>query len=253
MNELTFFHYLIITWFALAGVIFITLFFIVAPYGRHATRRWGLSMKSQTGWIIMESTAPLIFAFCFLIGEHRDNIPALVFLVLWEAHYIHRAYIYPIHRRDGDRPMPVAVISLGFIFNGINSYINGRYLFTLSGGYPAQWLSDPRFIIGAVLFIIGFIINRESDVILRNLRHEGESGYKIASSGLYRWISCPNYLGEIIIWTGWAVSTWSVASLSFAIWTAANLVPRARTHHNWYKENFPDYPGNRRILVPGIW
>jgi 3-oxo-5-alpha-steroid 4-dehydrogenase 1 len=104
-----------------------------------------------------------------------------------------------------------------------------------------------------LLFILGFIINRQADFTLHKLRKGGETGYSIAYNGLYRWISCPNYLGEILIWTGWAVATWSLAGLSFAVWTAANLVPRARAHHRWYLQNFADYPANRKMLVPGIW
>ena len=199
----------------------------------------------------MESTAPLIFAVCFVLGNHRNTITELVFLILWEAHYIHRAFIYPLHRRESTRPMPVVVISLGFIFNAVNSYLNGRFIFTLSAGYSNSWLADPRFIIGVLFFIAGFIINRYSDNILRNLRQPGEHGYKIANSGLFRWISCPNYLGEIMIWTGWAISTWSLAGLSFAFWTAANLIPRARSHHLWYQKYFTGYPSNRKTLVPG--
>jgi hypothetical protein len=34
--------------------------------------------------------------------------------------------------------------------------------------------------------------------------------------------------------------------------TAANLVPRALSHHRWYQANFPDYPHERRALLPGL-
>jgi 3-oxo-5-alpha-steroid 4-dehydrogenase 1 len=253
MNESSVFHYLILAWLALAGVIFITLFFRVAPYGRHAARRWGPSIKSRAGWILMESTAPLVFAACFVIGQNRTSVPGLALLVLWETHYIHRAFIYPLHRRDGNKPMPIAVVTLGLVFNAVNGYLNGRYMFTLSSGYPNSWLNDPRFISGVILFIAGFIINRESDLALHRLRRPGESTYGVANSGFHRWVSCPNYLGEIIIWSGWALASWSMAGLSFAVWTAANLVPRARAHHLWYRSNFPDYPASRKTLIPGIW
>jgi len=142
---------------------------------------------------------------------------------------------------------------MGFIFNGVNGYLNGRYIFNLSPVYADSWLRDPRFIAGVLLLIFGFIINRQSDFTLHNLRKEGETGYRIANTGLYRWVSCPNYLGEIMIWTGWAIATWSLAGLSFALWTAANLVPRARAHHRWYRQNFSEYPPHRKTLVPGIW
>ena len=252
MNEQTFFNYLIIAWFIMGIATFITLFFISAPYGRHVTQYWGITIKNRTGWIVMESTAPLIMAICFLIGTNQKTIPEIVFLLLWEAHYIHRAYIYPLHRRDG-KPMPLLVVCLGFIFNSVNGYLNGRYIFSISAGYENSWLSDPRFITGTLLFIIGFIINRQSDEILRKLRRPGESGYYIANTGLYRWISSPNYLGEIIIWAGWALATWSPAGLAFAFWTTANLLPRARTNHLWYQKYFPNYPSDRKALLPKIW
>ena len=201
----------------------------------------------------MEAPAPLAFAVCFALGSSTGTVTALVFLGLWELHYIHRAFIYPFSRRGSSRQMPLAVISLGLIFNMMNGYLNGRYIFTFSGGYTNHWLTDPRFVAGAALFIAGFAINRRADQILRNLRKPGESGYKIAHCGLYRWVSCPNYLGEIVIWTGWAVATWSLPGLAFAIWTVANLAPRARSHHAWYRQHFPDYPQERKALVPGLW
>ena len=201
----------------------------------------------------MESAAPLVFGICFALGEFRFSIPGIVFFGLWEAHYIHRAFIYPLQRRNGDKQMPLAVICPGFIFNSVNGYLNGRFVFSFSGGYSESWLTDPRFLAGVVLFVAGFIINRDADVILSSLRKPGQSGYSIPSGGLYRFISCPNYLGEILIWSGWALSTWSLAGLSFAVWTIANLVPRARSNHVWYQTSFPKYPRRRKALIPWIW
>ena len=63
----------------------------------------------------------------------------------------------------------------------------------------------------------------------------------------------PNYLGEIVVWSGWALATWSLPGLAFAVWTIANLAPRARSHHTWYQETFPDYPAERKALVPWMW
>ena len=149
--------------------------------------------------------------------------------------------------------MPLSIVAFGFLFNAVNGYLNGRYLFLFSGGYPGAWLFDPRFIIGTVLFILGYIVNRGSDRALRELRKKGDSGYSVCYSRFHRLVSSPNYLGEITIWTGWALATWSVPGLAFAFWTTANLLPRARTNHLWYRETFPDYPPERKALIPGIW
>jgi 3-oxo-5-alpha-steroid 4-dehydrogenase 1 len=253
MSEQAFFNILLVSWFVLAAVIFVALFFIVAPYGRHTRRNWGPTIGDKLGWIVMEAPSPIFFAIFFAVGIKSITITAIAFLVLWEAHYIHRAFIYPFSRRAGASGMAVTVVSMGFLFNIGNAYLNGRYLFTLSGGYGNGWLLTPQFICGAALFVTGFVINRTADDDLRSLRKPGESGYKIPDGGLYRWISCPNYFGEILTWIGWAVATWSLPGLAFAVWTIANLAPRARAHHLWYKKQFADYPSRRKALVPAIW
>ncbi len=252
MKEQTLFNGLLIAWVVLGVVVFITLFFIVAPYGRHIRKGWGYAVGNKFGWVLMEAPAPLTFAVCFILGG-GSGITGIVFLVLWEAHYVHRSFIYPFGLRGAARRMPLSVVSFGFLFNLMNGYLNGRYIFTFSDGYGVHWLSDPRFIIGVVLFITGFVINRHADHILRGLRGPGESGYKISYSRLFRRVSSPNYLGEITIWTGWAVATWSLPGLVFAFWTIANLLPRARANHAWYKASFPDYPPERKALLPRVW
>lgn len=250
VSEQTFFHWLLTGWLVLAAIVFILLFFVTAPYGRHLRPGWGPAINSRLGWVAMESVAAIAFALFFVLGSQRTLV-SFVFLAMWEAHYIHRAFIYPFSRPSRN-DMTLLVILLGALFNLVNAYLNGRYLFSLSVGYPVRWLVDPRFIAGLLLFIAGFIINRQSDGILRRLRVPGDNGYGIPEGGLYRWVSSPNYLGEMLIWGGWALATWSLPTLAFALWTAANLVPRARANHSWYKARFPDYPTERRALVPGL-
>ena len=90
--------------------------------------------------------------------------------------------------------MPITVIVMAVVFNLGNGYLNGRYVFHFSGGrYAMSWLSDPRFIVGTVLFIAGFIINRWADNSLRGLRKPGETDYKVPYGGLYQYISAKDF------------------------------------------------------------
>ena len=41
-------------------------------------------------------------------------------------------------------------------------------------------------------------------------------------------------------------------AMAFALWTTANLMPRARTHLAWYREEFPDYPPERKAVIPFV-
>lgn len=253
MNEQDIFNNLILGWFILAIIVFISLFFFNAPYGRYVRNNWGSAIGSKKGWLIMEAPAPFLFAVLFFLGGNPITVTTSLFLVMWETHYLHRAFIYPFTLRGRDRHMTIIVVAMAFIFNTVNGYLNGRHIFTLSGAYTNEWLLDVRFISGLVVFIAGFIINRRADLTLRKLRKPGESDYRIPYGEAYRWISCPNYLGEILTWVGWAVATWSLPGLAFAAWTIANLVPRARAHHAWYRKYFVDYPKERKVLLPGLW
>ena len=155
MSEESLFNYLILSWFLLAFVIFISLFFFTAPYGRYTRNNWGLILNDKWGWLIMEVVAPLIFAIFFFLGSNPITGTTIFFLIMWEAHYIHRAFIYPFSLRGRAKRMTITVVVLAFIFNTANGYLNSRYIFTLSDGYTSQWLGDPRFIIGLGLFITG--------------------------------------------------------------------------------------------------
>ncbi|MFT3695639.1 MAG: DUF1295 domain-containing protein [Kofleriaceae bacterium] len=251
MTERSFFDGLAYAWFGVAAITAIALFFLSAPYGRHTRGGWGPTLPSRYGWMLMELPAALTIAICFAIHPPQTAVPWLM-LALWEVHYVNRSMVFPFRMRGGHKPMPIAIPAMAVFFNVVNGYLNGRWL-TVFGHYDTAWLMDPRFVIGAGMMAAGFIINLRADATLRNLRGPGETGYKIPTGGLYDYISSPNYFGEIIEWTGWAVLTWSIAGLSFAVWTAANLAPRAWTHHVWYRSEFPAYPATRRALIPFVW
>ncbi len=148
--------------------------------------------------------------------------------------------------------MPLIIAIFAIFFNLINGFINGYYFGTVSEGYGVEWLYDIRFIAGGFLFILGMAINLRSDNVLLALRQSAKNGYSIPTGGLFRYISCPNFFGEILEWTGFAIMTWSPAALAFAIWTVVNLVPRALDHHRWYREKFSDYPPERKAVIPFI-
>lgn len=237
----------------LAPVVFVVVHWIPAPYGRYARRGWGPEISRRAGWVLMELPAVLCFGFFFLSGDLETATTTWVFFFLWQIHYLYRSLVFPFRLRDRGKTNPLLVVVLAVVFNLWNGYLNGRYLGAHAVAYTAEWLYDPRFIAGAGLWISGFLLNLHSDEILFRLRGPEETNYRIPYGGAYRFVSCPNYLGELIEWTGWAVLTWSLPGVFFVAWTAANLVPRARTHHKWYLENFPDYPRNRKIILPFVY
>lgn len=238
-------------WAGIAIVVLPILFVKTAPYGRHTPTAPRFTLPSRIGWIVMESPSAIVFGVCMITAQRPLAIAPLVLAALWELHYLNRAFVYPFRMRGGNRPMPIYICLSAFSFTSFNGYLNGRWVADF--GVNAGWASDPRFAIGVALFAIGFAVNQHADALLFRLRGRSDTGYKIPTGGLYRYVSCPNYLGEIVEWCGWALAAWSVAGLAFAVWTIANLAPRAWSHHRWYRATFPDYPAERRALVPGIY
>jgi hypothetical protein len=249
MSERAIFDALLWATLALGLVTFLALLFVVAPYGRHARSGFGPSVNGTLGWVLMESTAAIVPAATFLLaGAPLGPVP-WIFLALWEVHYLYRAFVYPF-RRKAAGAMPVLVVAMGVLFNLINGYLNGRWLSHFAPPLGLPWLAGPRFLVGLCLFLAGFAVNLHSDQVLLDLRARGQAGYAIPQRGLHRLVASPNYLGELVEWTGFALLAWSPAAAVFVLWTAANLVPRAIANLRWYRRTFPDYPQQRRALVP---
>ncbi|MBN2194818.1 MAG: 3-oxo-5-alpha-steroid 4-dehydrogenase [Polyangiaceae bacterium] len=232
----------------MAVLTFVVLGWVSAPYGRHLRAGWGPVVPHRVAWVVMESPAVVAFVGIFGLGQHSADSTPLVLLALWQLHYLHRTLVYPF-RTKSSHPWPVLLVTMALTFQLWNSYLNARWLSEF-GEYPASWLLDPRFIVGTALFGAGLALNLHSDGILRRLRGSGESGYLVPHGGGFELVSCPNYSGEILEWCGWALATWSPAGLAFALYTIANLGPRAVSHHRWYRREFPDYPPHRRALIP---
>jgi hypothetical protein len=239
--------------FIAAALVAVALCFVSAPYGKHLRQGWGPALPASRAWMMMELPAVLCMAGLFAASGRTANPVALLFLALWQVHYLNRTFVYPLRLGPGARPMPASVVAMGFAFNIWNGYLNGAWLFFLGPELDARHFSDPRLVAGLLLFLAGMALNQQSDAILLRLRAPGETGYQIPGGGMFRLVSAPNYLGELVQWCGWALATWSLPGLGFALFTAANLVPRAWQTHKWYRSHFPDYPPGRRAIIPYIF
>ena len=247
------FNILVISWIAVAVLTFLLLLKITAPYGRHSQNNWGPMISNRLGWVIMEIPSLVVFAWLFLAGGSVKSAPMWVLFALWVGHYFNRSIIFPFRTKTKGKKMPVVIMFSAVFFNLVNASLNGYFLGFMATGYDSSWLTDPRFILGGVVFIAGFSINQLADKKLLALRKPGQQGYVIPRGWLFDYISCPNFFGEIIEWTGFAIMAWNLPAFSFAVWTALNLLPRGWDHHKWYKRNFDDYPVNRKAVIPFLW
>ncbi len=250
-------HYMIflLLWGALGIVAGIGVYFIgdlpISSKKDNLSHRWLGSIDKKKGWMIMET--PILISVIYFHLASVESIHVASFMVLaFVIHYLNRALIYPQRIKTKGKRMPVSTMSYSMIFYAINGYLIGYY-FGAFKNYSMEWLWDPRFMIGLLMFATGFFINIQSDNILINLRKPGETAYKIPEGGCFRWVSCPNYFGEIVEWTGFAIMTWSLPGLVYALWVGLPLMSQALLAHRWYVETFAEeYPKSRKAVLPFI-
>ena len=240
----------------LAVIVFIALHRLTAGYGMMRSDKWGPSVNNRLGWFIMEFPAFACMAVIWALSPRGGDPAPCVMASFFGLHYFQRTFIFPFLIR-GKGTMPWAVIVMGMIFNAINAYMIGGWLFYLAppGFYSSSWLLSPLFILGSIIFFIGMGINLHSDYVIRTLRKPGDTKHYIPNRGLYKYVASANYFGETVEWIGFAILSWSVAGAVFALWTFANLAPRARSIHKKYCNEFGDsYKSlHRRFIIPFIY
>lgn len=220
------------------------------PVGRLQPSDRGSGMRAQWAWFLFELPALVTFPAIYLASGNL-HLAGNIALGLWLAHYVHRSLIWCwlVPRRDATVSWSMTTSSIGF--NLINGGLLGWFM-GYAAHYPEQWLTDPRFVVGVGLFVAGAGLNLWADYRLRYLRLKAADGRVIPSGAPFTFTCCPNLAGEIMEWIGFALLTWSLPGLAFALWTIANLVPRAMWRRDWYRRNFDDFPERRAALVPGL-
>lgn len=254
MNDV--FDWFLIAMSLTALVVFVALYRINAGYGMMIDKKWGFAVNNRLGWVLMESPVFVAMTILWALSDRTFEPTCLVLFLIFQTHYFQRSFVFPFLLR-GRSKMPLSIVAMGVLFNTLNALMQGGWIFYLSPAdmYSVQWLWSPQFIIGVTLFFVGMATNIHSDSIIRNLRRPGDTGHYIPSGGAFRYVSSANYFGEFVEWTGFAIMTWSAAGAVFALWTFANLAPRAAAINKAYKERFGEEFSKLKLkrIIPFIY
>eukprot|EP01065_Artemidia_motanka_P034800 TRINITY_DN4262_c4_g1_i1.p1 TRINITY_DN4262_c4_g1~~TRINITY_DN4262_c4_g1_i1.p1 ORF type:complete len:299 (+),score=96.22 TRINITY_DN4262_c4_g1_i1:66-899(+) len=241
-----------------------------APYGKFANRSLGsVQLDPRLGWWLMEIPATASFLYHFLKHDPKEKAAEekkektgkgpskrmkYLLALLWLVHYGNRGWFFPLSIRV--QPGTKANFSrgnalVGAIFTGLHGYAHARMFRTHGEHLNDDWFKDPRFIIGLILYEIGFWLTVHSEKVVRNLRAPGAPRYSIPRGGGFNLVTNPHYFGELLGWFGFSMLTWSVPSAAVFTISALNLIPRSFQNHEWYLKKFPEYAKlNRKVLVP---
>lgn len=278
---------------SLAFIVVTFLFQLKKParYGRHDKNHGKCYVPQRLAHAASDFIPGVVFftLIYFLQGRNFSQPPNVVFYCLFTVHYLHRGLVTPLVARYSSWRIPVFIPLVNFIANLLFHYLIVDFI--SSACYFPGYLYDPRFLLGLLLFIAGFVLNKMADTYLVCLRCrpdeqrrdktdiiglclnksggkgccpasvDDKEGAECDNGGLYTVPECclfklivnPNYLGEAIQWFGWALATWSLSGFVWWMFSLATFIPRARHNLRWYRKNFDNFPKYRRGLIPGIF
>ncbi|KAG2216462.1 hypothetical protein INT45_006533 [Circinella minor] len=205
-----------------------------------------LKISSRFGMLLIYSPSSLLsfLAILSLPTRQHSNWIALMFLF----HYMKRLYeIGFVHKYSGSTAVrDTCLIS--------TAYIGLTVIFIyLATQVPFSMIDKGQIRFGTLLFFMGEIINFYHHYILSNLRKSNhDSGYKIPKGGLFKFVWCPHYLGEIITLCGLSIVTQNMLTFPFLISCIIYLSLRALNTKSWYENRFPE-ASLRAALIPGLF
>ncbi len=138
---------------AVALFVFIALYFVKAGYGMFRTASWGISINNKLAWMLMEAPVFMVmFALWWMIRASICRAGIFHFLPLFQLHYFQRAFIFPFLLKGKSR-MPLAIMSMGIVFNLLNGMMQANGLFYLAPEtcmpMPGWFTSPSGFLLGA--------------------------------------------------------------------------------------------------------
>ena len=140
-SEIDVFNEFLIIMVIIAITVLIVLFVVPAGYGQLIREKWGKPINNKVGWFVMEVPVVVLFLIYWLLSPRRFQVTPLIFVMLFNLHYLQRTFIFPLLIRGKDL-MPWSIILFGIVFNTTNAYMQGAWIFVLS---------EPRIILCSVV------------------------------------------------------------------------------------------------------
>ncbi|EKF26972.1 3-oxo-5-alpha-steroid 4-dehydrogenase, putative [Trypanosoma cruzi marinkellei] len=220
-------------------------FVTVAPFGRHAkSTTTHVTMPAPLSWALQECPTLMNVVYyllieypCHALGCSNGQWMRIVFddpfgqaayvisegitslhvgLLLFVIHYMHRTLLYPLIIGEG-APVPIQITLSAAVY----CLLNGRLqlLANIRDGpseprFPLVFTSRMVFFwIGILLFFVGMGVNVLSDNYLVRLKKQPpRHTRKIPRGGLFDYVSCANFFGEIVEWCSYSLVVWSTTA-----------------------------------------
>ncbi|KAJ3207290.1 hypothetical protein HDU67_007577 [Dinochytrium kinnereticum] len=150
----------------------------------------------------------------------------------------------------------VATISVGYTFMAWLSHIGTLYCYRENSEFFDSQSKDVA-IAGVILFLIGSAGNLHHHYIMASWRkgkpEKEKKKYIVPSGGLFKYVSCPHYMFEIVAWIGVGIAGSNLFAFFHAASAIVYLAPKSVKTTGWYRQKIEDYPKDRKHLIPYIF
>ena len=161
--------------------------------------------------------------------------------------------------KNGEKKMPIFVLATIWIT------VAALYVTQVSPMLFRCFNGSPDIIVP----IVGFVISALG-LILETIADNQKSAQKkerpemVATKGLYKMCRCPNYLGEIIFWTGvfvsgittyngfgqWAMAIFAYVAIVFIMFNGAQRLEKRQMARYGANEEYNTYANKTPIIIP---
>jgi very-long-chain enoyl-CoA reductase len=194
----------------------------------------------------------------FIYGRGASSRPieqvVTLALICHSIHYAKRLFETQYIHRFSNGTMPIMNLfkncSYYWGFAAFMSY------FINHPQYTAPTFGPSQVFLGLVGFTISELGNFSIHLLLRNLRPAGTKERKIPYPNsnpltlLYNYVSCPNYTYEVYSWIFFTIMTQCFPVALFTLAGFMQMKIWAAGKHKAYKNEFPNYPKNRKPIIP---
>ena len=166
---------------------------------------------------------------------------------------------------NSEKKMPVPVVVSMWIMNAALFMMQTSpmyYRLQNVANYDAD--NEPVFLwIGLIIAAAGLIIEAVSDS--QKSAQKKANPNMVATQGLFKFCRCPNYFGEILVWTGVFISGWGIlrgfqwvvaiigyAAIVYIMFNGAKRLETRQTKRCWKMKEYVDYANSTPIIIPFV-
>ncbi|CAO3642869.1 unnamed protein product [Cunninghamella echinulata] len=206
-----------------------------------------IMVPSRLGMLVIYIPSLIVCLISLFSWSSSQPIHVQLVSFFSSLHFLKRLYeVLFVHRYSGQSVLQHNII-ISFSYVGFS--ICQLYFTSL---VPSHALNQSEMKLGMCLFFLGEGLNHYHHCILSNLRSGESKEYKIPTGGLFKYIWCPHYLGEIISFIAMTFLSQHILVFIFQLSSAAYLAVRAYNTKLWYHQRFKSIP-RKASLFPGLF